>query len=270
MIPAYRDLPIGAHRLRCTYCGRNDRDKNMSVTVHADRAVYRCFRCDVAGAQFHDRRVDWPAQTRTTPIAPKLEWSTTAEAIWRRTQRLRGTLGQFYLEYRGCALPPSDSHLRYLPPDGRHPPTLCAAITNAVTGRPMSLHFTKLASDGRGKAGTDCDKTMLAGHRKAGGVVRLWPNEAVTTGLAISEGIETALAAAHAYTPVWACLDAGNLQTFPVLPGIECLTVLADHDDAGLHAAAIVGQRWADAGRESFIVTPDAPGADLADLAVAS
>jgi hypothetical protein len=146
---------------------------------------------------------------------------------------------------------------------------MLARITDAVTGEPISLHFTRLATDGRSKAGTDRDKMLLAGHRKAGGVIRLWPDDAVTNGLGVAEGIETALAAAHALTPVWACVDAGNLAAFPVLPGIDALTVYADHDDAGLRAANNCAQRWADAGREAFIVTANEQGRDCADLVAA-
>ncbi|MCC6170686.1 MAG: toprim domain-containing protein [Gammaproteobacteria bacterium] len=263
-------LPIGSHRVRCEHCGKGPTDKTLGVTVEHDGAVFHCFRCGLAGSHHHDREVIRHAPIRTPSVTPKLEWSTLAESIWQRTQALRGTLGEVYLQHRGCALPPRDSHLRYLPPDDRHPPTLCAAITDARTGKPLSLHFTRLAADGRGKVGTDFDKLLLKGHRKAGGVIRLWPNEAVATGLCIAEGIETALAAAHAYEPVWACVDASNLEAFPVLDGIECLVIVADHDERGLGAAAKVGQRWADAGRETSITTPDATGTDLADLAVAS
>ena len=65
-------------------------------------------------------------------------------------------------------------------------------------------------------------------------MVRLWPDEAVTYGLCVGEGLETCLTAAHGFTPVWACLDAGNLAGLPVLPGVEALTIVADHDEAGL------------------------------------
>jgi len=265
-----RDLPIGAHRVRCVACGRNDRDKTMGVTVDHEGAVFHCFRCSAAGAERQQRQYIRTAAARTIPTIAKLDWSTTAETIWNRTQPLHGTLGATYLRRRGCVLPPRDSHLRYLPPDGKYPPTLTAAITDAISGKAISLHFTKLANDGHGKTGTDRDKTLLAGHRKRGGVIRLWPNESVSTGLCVAEGIETALAAAHAYTPVWSCVDAGNLADLPVMAGIESITIIADHDDAGLRAAAIAGQRWADAGREAVIVTPDSAGHDLCDLAVAS
>src|SRR5690606_13343210 len=106
-------------------------------------------------------------------------------------------------------------------------------------------HFTRLAADGSGKAGTDCDRILLRGFPKRGGVIRLWPDESVTTGLGIAEGIETALSAAHAFQPVWSVLDAGNLCIFPVLDGIESLTISADNDAAGLKAARACGQRRA-------------------------
>jgi len=275
-------------------------DRNPSFAMHATVGNWRCHGCGATGGdvlelyrratgaafleaaealgalrdshipiEAYSPRNHEPTQ-HTTPIVAPLEWSDTAERIWRRTQGLRGTIGETYLQHRGCVLPPRDSHLRFLPGDGRLPPSLCAAITDTISGnKSISLHFTRLAPDGRGKAGTERDKLLLKGHRKAGGVIRLWPDEAVTGGLAIAEGIETALAAAHAFTPVWCCVDAGNLAVFPVLPGIEALTILADHDEPGLRAAAACAQRWADAGREVRIATPDEDGADMADLVAA-
>lgn len=102
-----------------------------------------------------------------------------------------------------------------------------------------------------------------------GGVIRVWPNEAVTRGLGIGEGIETALAAAHAFTPVWSVIDAGHMSKFPVLDGIESLVIFADHDDAGIKAARTCAQRWADAGRDVRIVLPEQAGTDIADMVAA-
>jgi len=200
-------------------------------------------------------------------VAPSepLEWSARAQAIWDRTLPLRGSLGEVYLTHRGCALPPADGDLRYLPPTGRYPPSLCARVTDALTTRPISLHFTELREDGAGRG----DRRLLSGHRKRGGVIRLWPDESVTHGLAIAEGIETALAAAHAYTPVWAAIDAGNLAALPVLAGIETLVIVADHDDAGIRAAHECARRWTAAGCEARIALPPAAGMDAADLGVA-
>jgi hypothetical protein len=105
--------------------------------------------------------------------------------------------------------------------------------------------------------------------RKSGGVARLAFDAEVTLGLAIGEGIETSASALCCHYPAWAALDAGNLAAFPVLPGIEALTLLVDHDDAGHRAAASVAARWLAAGREvrAWSAPDDArKSADLNDL----
>jgi len=195
-----------------------------------------------------------------------LEWSDRAEAIWRRTVPLRGTIAEKYLAYRGCILPPPDSDLRFLPAGEKFPPSLCAKVTDARTNKPLTLHFTRLAADGRGKAGTAQDKLLLAGHRKKGGCIRLWPDDAVTYGLGIAEGIETALVAARAFSPVWATVDAANMTVFPILPGIDCLAIYADHDQAGMRAAIQCAQRWKNTCHEVSVFRSPVPGDDVADM----
>jgi putative DNA primase/helicase len=98
-------------------------------------------------------------------------------------------------------------------------------------------------------------------------VVRLWPDAAVTTGLLIAEGVETALTAAHGFTPVWACIDAGNLANFPMLAGVEALTIVADHDRAGVRAAEECAARWLEAGREVRVWASEVEGQDFNDFA---
>lgn len=247
----------------CPQCARGPKDDALATT-HDERGIVSfCHRCGYTSADnVLPFRITPP---RTVRAAEPLDWSTTAESIWRRTQGLRGTPGETYLQHRGCTLPPRDSHLRFLPADGQHPPSLCAAVTDIRTGRPISLHFTKLAPNGIGKAGTDRDKLLLAGHRKRGGCIRLWPDECVTRGLGIAEGVESALAAAHVFTPAWSTIDCGNLANFPLLPGVESLTVFADNDRAGLNAAKECGMRWRAAGREVHIRTPRTAGHDAAD-----
>jgi hypothetical protein len=118
-----------------------------------------------------------------------------------------------------------------------------ALVTCAENREPLTLHRTWIRPDGR-KAEVDPPRLLLGHHRKQGGVIRLWPDEAVTTGLAVAEGIETALAVATVYRPVWSGIDAGNLAALPALAGIEELLIMADHDDAGLHAARECAARW--------------------------
>ena len=95
----------------------------------------------------------------------------------------------------------------------------------------------------------------------------MWPDENVTGALGLAEGIETALCAAHGFTPMWAAIAAGNLALFPVLAGIESLTVFADHDDAGIRAAAALASRWPHAA--VAIVLPETEGDDMGNVVAA-
>jgi hypothetical protein len=84
----------------------------------------------------------------------------------------------------------------------------------------------------------------------------------------LAEGIETALAVmADGWMPVWATVDAGNMAAFPVLSGIESLTLFADNDlsGTGLNAAEACVARWRGAGRESRIVMPTRADTDWND-----
>ena len=108
-------------------------------------------------------------------------------------------------------------------------------------------------------------------------MVRLHPDEGLITGLLVAEGLETALSAALGFRPVWATIDAGNLAAFPVLPGVECLTILADHDRpnprtgrrAGLVAAEACARRWLAAGAEVRVWRAPAEGEDFNDFVTA-
>jgi hypothetical protein len=146
------------------------------------------------------------------PLVPRTYrlWQDLAAYLWAQSLPITGTPAETYLEARGCRLPPEGGDVRYLPARGEHPHAMLARVTDAVTAESISLHFTRLAPDGRGKAGSQHDKRLLSGHRKVGGVIRLWPDETVTNGLAVSEGIESGLCAAHAFTPVWVYQSYGQ------------------------------------------------------------
>lgn len=246
-------------RAPCPVCDHGPKDTALSITTDERGTVSYCHRCGYTQAENFERR---PLIMPTPSTSEKpLEWSERAESIWRRALPL-GELARVYLLGRGCMLPPLDGDLRFLPGSDCHPPSLCARISDSATARPLSLHFTPLLPDGSGHG----DRRLLAGHRKRGGVIRLWPDEAVTYGLGIAEGIETALAAARIYTPMWAAIDAGNLGILPALNGIDCLAVYADHDDAGIQGATACGQRWRAAGKEVSIYRSHRPGEDIADM----
>ena len=254
------DLDVGKHRVPCPACGKGKHDKALSVTVEADHAVWHCFRCGRAGAKRNGRTAHNLAVTRrhAEPLPTghlTLAWHW--RAMWRDMTPVRGTIAEQYLSARRCGLPPEDGALRYATalwhPTGYVGPALVALVTDAVTREPLTLHRTWIKPDGM-KADIDPPRLLLGKHRKKGGVIRLWPDESVTTALAIGEGIETMLTVALAYKPVWSAIDAGNLAAFPVLDGVESLLVVADHDDAGLRAAEQCAERWYRARREVRIV----------------
>jgi hypothetical protein len=170
-----------------------------------------------------------------------------------------------YLASRGLSLP-LDAPLRFHPACPRNKerlPAMIALMTDPATGEPVGVHRTFLRPDGSGKADGQA-KMMLGGA----GVIRLVPDDEVTIGLGLAEGIETALAVMQGagWRPVWACGSAGAIATFPILGGIECLTIFADADENGVgaNAAQACATRWSDAGREVAVHTPAA--GDWADV----
>jgi hypothetical protein len=103
-------------------------------------------------------------------------------------------------------------------------------------------------------------RTYLHERRKVGkaknlgpaGIVRLTPDEDVTHGLFLAEGLETALAAmSKGLRPAWSTGSTSIMAKMPVLCGIESITILADNDEngAGERAAREAGRRWKEAAR---------------------
>ncbi len=251
----FTDYAVGEHRITCPACGRGGRDKTCGLTIEHDKGVAHCFRCNYVESHRPEHRpLHRPGRPIIGPVqAPKHETlSDYWLELWSACKPLHG-VALDYLKGRRCALPPEDGDLRCHPalkhPRGHVGAALVGLVTDALNNDPISLHRTWIQADGR-KADVDPPRLLLAGHRKQGGVIKLWPDEYVTHGLAVCEGIETALSLAHAYTPVWACIDAGNLAVLPVLAGIETLLIARDNDPAGQKAAHACATRWAAAGVE--------------------
>ncbi|AKM44342.1 hypothetical protein NL30_29020 [Burkholderia contaminans] len=254
----WASLEAGNLRVRCPDCGRDTRDRTLGITVERNgTGVAHCFRCGFVETYRPERSAHVTSLrahhiNATRRSAKRDTLSRHARALWDACCPISG-VALAYLEARCCRIPPADGELRWHPalkhPAGHVGPALVALVTNAVTGKPMTLHRTWVKPDGR-KADIDPPRLLLREHPKHGGVIRLWPDDAVSTGLGVAEGIETALSLAHGYVPVWACIDAGNLQALPVLAGIESLIIAADDDPAGRAAAAACAQRWSNAGRE--------------------
>jgi hypothetical protein len=140
-------------------------------------------------------------------------------------------------------------------------------MRDVVTDEPKAVHRTALQSDGRGKAeisGGGSPKRMLG--PVAGCAVKLIADADVSVGLGLAEGIENALTAISAeWRPVWAAGSKGAIAGFPVLAGIEALTIFTDPEEGGIEAARQCARRWQPAGREVTLVIPS--GGDWNDLA---
>ena len=257
---AWNDLGVGEHRIECPKCGRGGRDRTCGVKMEAGgNGVSHCFRCGyVESFNTNHVAVKSRESARSTAIQKVLKHTRLNDggaALWNSTQELRGVALQ-YLHARRCAIPPQDSDLRYHPslkhPSGYVGPSLVALITNVHTREPLSLHRTWITPTGKKDLGHQA-RLLLGNHSTKDGVIRLYPDDWVTSWLGIAEGIETALSLAWAYQPVWATIDAGHLAQFPVLDGVGDLVIARDQDPAGISAAAFCAQRWVDAGRRVLV-----------------
>jgi phage/plasmid primase-like uncharacterized protein len=295
-VPIERELERRGHRLKragreligaCPRCGGRDR-----FGVNVQKQVWNCRGCarggDVLDLVQHLDGVRLaeavrmltgmasgkPTRTPPTPksdddfgldddFAPTPSQSPdlleAANRIWQAAIGIAGTEGEGYFHRRGIPLEdvPDYAGLRF------HPrctwgqgtaPCVVGRFTDAITGEPRGIWRRPI----------DGSKPKSLGPM-SGCVIRLWPDESVTTAIVVGEGVETILAAATRcisrgalLQPAWAAASAGNLENLPVLSGIETLTILADNDEdgRGQEAAQRCADRWSKAGRETTIFTP--------------
>jgi hypothetical protein len=249
----------------CPWCGPEKRS-----SINQRRKVLRIWRLDEGFATFHCARCGESGHTRDQSAVPpdreKLE-RARAEAtereqmaarerlgkarwLWSIRTAVDGTVAEKYLrDVRGCC-GPLPATLGFLAGRNGYPPAMIAAFgqpeepapghltiaQTAVTG----VHITRIAADGRGKAGTERDKIMLG--RSSGSPIVLAPMNDLL-GLAITEGIEDALTV-HLRTGLgtWAAGSASHMPALvDAVPGyVDCVTVYVDDDDAGRKHASIL------------------------------
>jgi putative DNA primase/helicase len=206
-----------------------------------------------------------PRPPQPQPAASDKERTRRALALWHEAKPIAGTLAVRYLASRGIVeLPGNLDALRFHPAcpfrQGERHPCLLGLMVNPQSNEPRAVQRTALTADGK-------KRERKALGPKAGACIKLSPDDSVELGLAIGEGVETTLAGMMlGYKPAWACGDAGNVAGFPVLAGIDALTILVDHDDAGQRAAAECAARWTAAGCEVIRINPRIEGADINDL----
>jgi hypothetical protein len=135
-------------------------------------------------------------------------------------------------------------------------PAMLTAFRLISTDRLVAVHRTLISDDG-----SKIDRRMLG--PVAGAAIKIDDDTDVEQSLTICEGFETGLAGRQlGFRPVWALGSAGAIGPFPVLAGIDALTIFAETDKKNARACA---QRWVAAGREALIAVPGIAG-DMNDL----
>jgi len=179
----------------------------------------------------------------------------------------RGTLAEKYLALRQLALPDRHEEVLKFHPScpfgkGTRHPCMVALYRDIRTNEPKAVHRTALTPDAK-----KIDRKSLGPI--GGCAIKLTADENVEQALTVGEGIETTLAGMVLnFRPAWALGSANTIAKFPVLPGIECLTILTDHDASGTGQVSALecSRRWTSMGREVFRVIPTAIGTDIADV----
>jgi hypothetical protein len=284
----------------CPRCGGRDR-----FSINVKKNVWNCRGCSkggnavdllvhVLGINFRKAVEELTGEgQRSAPIhvppAPPTAPTPQLEFQERRTQALirayirefvplTGTPGERYLaEVRKIDVDAIADVLERADAIGWHPSVylnepghplhgqklgcIVGVMTDPVTAKPTgALSRTYLDPEGHkvGKA-----KTLGV----PAGIIRLTPDEDVLGGLHIAEGLETALdAMARDWRPIWSTGSGNLMASFPVLDGVEALTIFADNDanGAGIIAAHEAAERWLAAGREVHVYQRETTG-DLND-----
>jgi putative DNA primase/helicase len=261
---------------RCSPTRKKRNDRCLAGTIYPDGgAGWRCFHCDWSGGASlrSSRRINGNSvRSRVrVPITAQRNSEVRnrhrALAIWNEARNPRGTIVEHYLTaVRGLRLPHeiAGDVIRFHPTlffEGARVPGMVALFRDIATDEPCGIHRVFLDSEGRKL------KRMMLG-RARGAAIKLDADENVTLGLTIGEGIETCIAARLAgFRPVWALGSADAIGGFPVLSGIEAITMLGETDDGGKNyenTQACV-ERWIGAGREAIAVVPVA-GDDLNEV----
>jgi hypothetical protein len=233
--------------------------------------TYNCARCGVHGCA-HERSTDWRKRIphdlprRSAPIAVlpddgqarRIEGATS---IWDRARDISGTPAEIYLTSRKLDVSENWSHvLRFsgsLSLDGKPACGMVALMRDVGSDAPCGVHRTFLQEDGRPILDDDGNKIRRMLGRAKGAAIKLDAHEDIVSGVHIGEGIETCLAARQrGYRPVWAMGSAGAIADFPVLAGIESLSVLGENDRASTDAAHEVCARYEAQGCETFLYQP--------------
>jgi putative DNA primase/helicase len=163
---------------------------------------------------------------RSRALAPErsIENGEFALCIWREATDVYGTLAESYLRGRRLELPEGDCSrfIRFhanCPFGKERHQALVSLIRNIKTDKPQAIQRTALnPADGTAVKRNGKTFRMTLGP-VASGAIKIDPDEHVTLGLCVGEGLETCLAGRQiGFAPAWALLSAAVLQNFQCSP----------------------------------------------------
>jgi putative DNA primase/helicase len=204
-------------------------------------------------ATSRDSRPQLRPQTIAKPD-DNVERTAAAIALWNASVDPRGTPVETYLSSRRLVLAVDGEVLRW----HSRLSAMLALFRNIETDAPQAISRTFLDHEAR-----KIERRFLGPTK--GAAIKLDCDGEVTTGLHVAEGVETAMAGRQlGLRPCWALGSAGAVASFPVLNGIEALTILQELDEASAKAVDACAENWHAAGRE-VIVNEPIGGKDLND-----
>lgn len=267
-----------AATLLCPGPGHSPRDRSLSVRLDPaapDGFVVHSFaHDDPLACRDHVRaglglgRWQRGAVVRPAPrpkVADDGDMGAWALRLWGEARDAKGTLAERYLAGRGLELDDrSREALRFHPScpfgKGTRHPCMIALYRDLRTDKPVAIQRTALTAEGE-----KIDR-MMAGP-VAGTAVKLDPDEEVTLGLVVAEGVESALATRMlGYRPCWALGSAGAIANLPVLGGIEGLTIAGEAGEASARAVRECARRWVAADVDVSVLEPLGGAEDANDV----
>jgi hypothetical protein len=205
------------------------------------------------------------ASTAVVDRSDEQQRTRIALELWNASQDPRNTIVEEYL-VRRCGKLPDElaSRVIRLHPslklDGNQVGAMVALHRDIHTDEPCAVHRTFVD-----RSGNKIGRKMLG--RVSGSAIKLDVHEDVTLGLHLGEGVETCLSGyLRGLRPTWCLGSAGPIGDFPVLAGIESLTIFGELGDGGTNRrnAERCAARWRALDREVLWVRP-LTGSDLND-----
>ena len=271
----------------CPFCSAGRKPANRRKPCFriwrtaGDFATFHCAHCQEHGFVFPDRpsrpvnrseRRRQQAEASRRDRNDQLKRQAAAIRLGDSRQRFFGSPADTYLRITrelgdyldGFDLDQVLGFIPNCPFRKERAPCLVGLVRDIATDEVIGIHRTALTNEVRPQR---IDRLSLGSV--GSGAIKLSPDEEVTTSLLVGEGVETVLSASKKFQfrPVWSVISRSGIAKFPILRGMESMTIAVDRDESGdgQRDAATLAQRLEDAGIEAIRVTPKI-GKDFNDV----